>query len=260
MAAPDPVLEDPPHHAETTVLAKNVNVRYRVHEDTTRSLRALVARGLRRSPCREVHAVRDVDLSLHRGEALGLIGRNGSGKSTLLRTLAGLIPATSGTVSATSTPVLLGVGSVLQGDLSCRRNVLLGATALGLSRAEAKFRTREILAFAGLEDRSGVPFRTLSSGMRARLEFSIASAVTPEILMVDETLAVGDADFRSKSERRIRELVDAAGTVVMVSHSMDLIKTVSTRAVWLDQGRVVMDGATEEVTAKYASEAARGGP
>jgi teichoic acid transport system ATP-binding protein len=234
-----------------TLRASNIHVRYRVHEENVRSLRALVARGLRPAGYREVHAVRGVDLTLRQGEAVGIIGRNGSGKSTLLRTLAGLVPASSGTVLASSTPVLLGVGSVLQGELSCRRNVLLGATALGLSRACAREQTPSILEFAGLSDYAGVAFRTLSSGMRARLEFAIASAVTPQILMIDETLAVGDAEFRVKSEARMRDLVQAAGSVVLVSHSMSLVTSVCPRVVWLEQGTVRMDDHAEAVVATY---------
>jgi teichoic acid transport system ATP-binding protein len=247
-----------PSHAAAdlglALAARDVHVRYRVYDDRNRSLRRLVARGFRRGSHREVHAVRGVTLSVRRGEALGVIGRNGSGKSTLLRALAGLVPPTSGIVSARTVPVLLGVGSVLQADLSCRRNVQLGAMALGMAREEARDCTEEILRFAGVEDSAGLPFRTLSSGMRARLQFAIATAVEPDILMIDETLAVGDAEFRARSEARMAEMIGGAATVVLVSHSMALMKSVCTRLVWLDKGVVVADGDPGEVVTRYEAD------
>jgi teichoic acid transport system ATP-binding protein len=236
---------------ELALVAEAVHVRYRVCDDRSRSLRQFAARGFRTGRHREVHAVRGVDLAVRRGEALGVIGRNGSGKSTLLRALAGLVPPSSGIVSARTMPVLLGVGSVLQGELSCRRNVQLGAMALGLSRSEARQRTAGILRFADVEHRADLPFRTLSSGMRARLQFSIATAVEPEILMIDETLAVGDAEFRAKSEARMAEMIGGSATVVLVSHSMALMKTVCTRLVWLDRGVIRADGDPGEVVDRY---------
>jgi teichoic acid transport system ATP-binding protein len=239
---------------DVVLAADDVHVRYRVYDQRGRSLRRLVANGFRASRYREVHAVRGVDLTVRRGESLGVIGRNGSGKSTLLRALAGLVPPSSGVVRARSMPVLLGVGSVLQGELSCRRNVQLGATALGIGRSEAKERTEEVLRFAGVEDFADLPFRTLSSGMRARLQFSIATAVQPEILMIDETLGVGDAEFRAKSEGRMAEMIAGAGTVVFVSHSMAQMKRVCTRLVWLNKGVVLADGDPAEVVERYEAD------
>ncbi len=215
--------------------AEGVHVRYRVYDERRRSLRRLVANGFRGGRYREVHAVRGVDLAVRRGEALGVIGRNGSGKSTLLRALAGLVPPSSGVVLTRTMPVLLGIGSVLQGELSCRRNVQIGATALGIARSEARERTEEVLRFAGVEDFADLPFRTLSSGMRARLQFSIATAVQPDILMIDDSLGVGDAEFRAKSEGRMRD-DQCAGTVVFVSRSMAQMKRVCTRLVSLKKG------------------------
>lgn len=231
--------------------AKGLQVRYRVYDESGRSLRRFVARGLRPSRYREILAVRGVDIELRRGEALGVIGRNGSGKSTLLRALAGLIPPDEGEVLARTTPVLLGVGSVLQSDISCRRNVQIGATALGVPRADARRRTDEVLAFAGVEDFADLPFRSLSSGMRARLQFAIATSVTPDILMVDETLAVGDADFRRKSEAHVKRLVDGAGSFVLVSHSMKMVYNMCSRVIWIDGGRVRRDGDPLEVIRAY---------
>lgn len=240
-------LEDP----EAVLVGQDLHVSYRRY-DRAASLKALIARGpggARRH--REVHAVRGVDVVLGRGQALGVIGRNGSGKSTLLRTLAGLVPATRGAVYARADPVLLGVSAVLQPNLSCRRNAVLGATALGMSRRAAARSVQPVLDFAGLTEYAGMPFKTLSSGMRARLQFSIATAVRPEILMVDEMLGVGDAEFRARSEARMRELLQDSGSVVLVSHSMSFMRANCTRLLWLDRGRIVADGDPDDVVDRY---------
>jgi teichoic acid transport system ATP-binding protein len=149
------------------------------------------------------------------------------------------------------------VGAVLQPNLSARRNIILGTLALGLSKREAEAKVDEITAFAGLEDFIDLPMRTYSSGMKARLHFSIATAVTPEILMIDEALAVGDEVFRRRSDARIRELQEAAGTVFLVSHSMDSIIDTCTRVFWLDAGKIIAQGDPEEVVAQYRARMAR---
>ncbi len=238
--------------AELSLLARDVHLTYEVYTDQQRpTLRRMVTRRFQSRTAREVHAVRGVSLATRRGEAVGLIGRNGSGKSTLLRVFAGLLPATSGAVYASSDPVLLGVGAALHPELSGRRNVFLGGTALGIPRDELEDRYDEIVAFAGLEDFMDMPLRTYSSGMRARLQFSVATIVTPDILLIDEALAVGDQEFKRESERRIREMCAAAGTVVLVSHSLRSILDVCSRAVWLDRGRIQADGPAEEVVETY---------
>lgn len=236
---------------DVTLAVQGLHVRYRVYDDHARGLRRLVARGFRPAEHREVHAVRGVDLIVTRGEALGVIGRNGSGKSTLLRAMAGLIPPSEGAVRARSNPVLLGVGSVLQPELSCRRNIEVGGTALGLSRAEVRDRRAEVLEFAGIQEFADLPFRALSSGMRARLQFSIATLVRPEILMIDETLAVGDAEFRARSEEKMKEMISGDATVVLVSHSMGLIRSTCTSLLWMDYGQIAAAGPVDEVIAAY---------
>lgn len=236
---------------DLALVARRLHVNYRLYDDGSRSLRRLVASGFRSRQYRLVEAVKGVDFSLRRGEAVGIIGRNGSGKSTLLRALAGLMPATAGSVHARTVPVLLGVGSVLQSDLSCYRNIVLGSTALGLTRKEALARTGNVLDFAGLADFGDMPFRALSSGMRARLQFAIATSVIPDILMIDETLAVGDAEFRAKSEARMAEVLEQSASVVLVSHSMALLRSVCSRIVWLDRGTVRGDGSPADVIGAY---------
>ena len=233
------------------VVVDGAHVVYRVYEDRRAGFREVVARGLRPRAHREIHAIRGVSLCACGGEVVGVIGPNGSGKSTLLRALAGLLPVTAGAVHARSQPVLLGVGAALQSGLSGRRNIVLGALALGMSRREVNERMDDIIEFSGIANFIDMPMRAYSSGMRARLQFAIATAVAPEILLLDEVLSVGDRDFRRRSKQRIKALKDQAGTVFLVSHNLGEIRKMCTRAIWLEDGRVVADGDPADVTHRY---------
>jgi teichoic acid transport system ATP-binding protein len=166
--------------------------------------------------------------------------------------LAGLLPAERGAVLAASQPVLLAVGAALQGELSGRRNIIIGASALGIAKADILGQMEQIIEFTGLREAIDRPLRTYSSGMAARLQFGIASAVRPDILLVDEALATGDVEFARRSEKRIQEIVESAGTVFIVSHAADAIERMTTRTIWIDQGRIVFDGTTREALAAYA--------
>lgn len=234
-----------------TVRLEDLHVDYRVYEDRRPRLRDVITRKQTSRKFREIHAVQGVDLEARSGEAIGLVGRNGSGKSTLLKALAGLLPPTSGAAYATSEPSLLGVGAALQPNMSGRRNIELGLLALGLPKDDIAQQVSQVSSFAGLDDFIDLPIRTYSSGMRARLHFSIATAVRPEILLIDEALAVGDAVFKKRSEKRITELLDGAGTVFLVSHALNTITDVCSRVIWLEQGRIVADGDPEETIAAY---------
>lgn len=234
-----------------TVIVDHVHVRYRVYEDVKHTLRSLVASAGRRRRFREIHAINDVSFKGHAGEVIGVIGPNGSGKSTLMQAIAGLLPANEGAIYARATPMLLGVGAVLNKTLSGRRNILLGGLALGLTKQQVKKREKEIIEFAGIGEAIDRPMKTYSSGMSARLQFAISAAVKPEILIVDEALAVGDRDFKRKSRRRIEKLRESAGTVFIVTHSMQDIRQSCTRALWLNEGELKMDGAPEDVIAAY---------
>jgi teichoic acid transport system ATP-binding protein len=191
------------------------------------------------------------ELSLHRGEVLVVLGPNGAGKSTLLRGVAGLLPVTKGRVYARSRPTLLGVAAALQPMLSGRRNIYIGGLALGLSRREIDAQVKEIIEFSGLQDFIDLPMRAYSSGMRARLQFSIATAVAPEILLIDEALAVGDRQFRRRSAKRIAEIRANAGTIFLVSHNLNEIRQSCTRGIWLDHGELLMDGPVNDVVDAY---------
>lgn len=240
-----------PATEQVAILVRDVHVRYRVYADQRLSARELFARRLRGRETVEVHAVRGVSFDIHVGEAVGILGPNGSGKSTLLRTIAGLQSMDSGTVLVRSEPHLLGVSAALKPQLSGYRNVMLGGLAMGLTEDEVRERMPEVESFSGLGDAMGRPMSTYSSGMRARLAFSIATLTSPDILLLDEALAVGDRDFRTRSLERVNEIRDAAGAVVLVTHNLGEIRQTCSRALWLDEGEIVADGDAEDVIAEY---------
>ena len=243
--------------AAPTVVADHLDVTYRIYADNQPKLRKAFVGDFRQRQFRAVEAVKDVSFVARRGEAIGIIGHNGSGKSTLLRSIAGLVPVSGGQVYASSLPVLLGVAAALESDISGRRNVFLGGTALGMKRSELEERFDEIVEFAGVEEFIDLPLRAYSSGMRSRLQFAIATAMTPEILMVDEALSTGDAEFKERSDARIKEMLGEAGTVFLVSHSMKSITDVCTRVLWLDHGRLIADGDPERVVEACQEHVAR---
>lgn len=233
-----------------TVVVDGVHVEYRTFASgkAASDRRALLQR---QRGVRIVHAVKGVSFIAHEGESIGVIGHNGSGKSTLMRTIAGLQAPARGSVRAASRPALLGVNAALIPDLSGEKNITLGALALGHSPEEIAEVRDEIIEFSGLADFIDLPMKTYSSGMQARLRFSIAISRDHQILLVDEALAVGDKEFQSKSEQRIRDLRDQAGTVFLVSHSMKSIRDTCNRVLWIDHGELKMDGPPGEVVGAY---------
>lgn len=202
---------------------------------------------------REVHALKGVSFVAYANESIGVIGSNGSGKSTLMRTITGLTPASQGAVYASARPNLLGVGAALIPDLSGGRNIILGGLALGMTRSQIEAKFDDIVDFTGLGDFIDMPMRTYSSGMSQRLKFAIATAVQHEILIVDEALAVGDKKFQQRSEGRIREIRENAGTVFLVSHSMRSIRDTCNRTLWIEKGVLKADGPTDDVVKEYES-------
>jgi teichoic acid transport system ATP-binding protein len=234
------------------VVVDDLHVKYRVHaggkpvKGTGRSLLKRSGGGIR-----EVHALKGVSFTAYENESIGVIGSNGSGKSTLMRTLVGLTPPSNGAVYASSRPNLLGVGAALIPDLSGEKNIQLGGLALGFSKQEINGLRDDIVQFAELEEFIDLPMRTYSSGMQARLKFAIAASKQHEILIVDEALAVGDQRFRKRSEARIREIRENAGTVFLVSHSMKSILDTCSRVIWINKGVLQMDGDPKEVIDAY---------
>ena len=199
-----------------------------------------------RGNIREVHAIRGMSFIAYRGDAVGIIGRNGSGKSTLLRAIAGLLPPEQGNVYTTGEAALLGVNAALLDDLTGERNVILGCLAMGMTRQEAKDRYQSIVDFSGVGDYIDLPMKTYSSGMGSRLRFAIAASKSHEVLLIDEALATGDAEFRVKSHARIEELRAQAGTVFLVAHNLEEVEVTCNRVIWMERGQIVMQG--EDVT------------
>ena len=197
-------------------------------------------------------ALNGVDLTVYQGEALGIIGRNGAGKSTLLKIISGIMKPTEGSVECRGNIVpMLELGSGFDMDLSGRENVYLNGAILGYTKPFLDAKFQEILDFSELGDFVNIPIRNYSSGMLARLAFSIAAVVKPEILIVDEILAVGDVQFQEKSKRRMMELMGGGTTVLLVSHDIEQVKELCQRVVWLEHGRVREIGEAKEVCGAY---------
>ncbi len=200
----------------------------------------------------EFTALSNVSLQVYAGEVVGIVGLNGSGKSTMLKLIAGIIEPSEGSVTTEgSISPMIELGAGFDFELTARENIFLNCSVLGFSRDFVKEKYDEILDFAELRDFENVAIKNFSSGMIARLGFSIATLVKPDILIVDEILAVGDFLFQQKCEKRISELMNGGTTVLIVSHSIEQIERLCTRVVWLEHGVVKMDGTTPEVCEEY---------
>ncbi|MFN6178842.1 MAG: ABC transporter ATP-binding protein [Flavobacteriales bacterium] len=200
----------------------------------------------------EFWAVKDVSFTLRRGECLGLLGHNGAGKTTMLRMLNGLIKPDQGRVEMRGrVGALIALGAGFDPILSGRENVYVNASVLGLTSREIDRRFDEIVDFADIKDFIDMPLQSYSSGMAARLGFAVACAVEPDILLVDEVLAVGDHSFRLKAQRAMREALERGTTVVIVSHNLHDISGTATRCIWMDHGSIRMDGDTSSVSSEY---------
>ena len=207
--------------------------------------------GKYRQPAKKL-VIDNIDLSVQRGEKVGIIGANGSGKSTLLKLICGILQPTSGSVKVKGKIApLIELGAGFDNELSVLDNIVLYGVMLGFSRQEMKERAKLILEFAELEDYALVPVKGLSSGMAARLGFAIATDIEPDILILDEVLSVGDESFKNKSKQRMDKFWQDHVTILLVSHSMDLIKKSCHQAIWLDQGKIKLIGDAKEVVKTY---------
>lgn len=238
-----------------SVVVDQASMTYRVRSadavHTTGGLggRLRAARGVRTA---EVQALQPMSFVVERGESVGVIGTNGSGKSTLMKLITGQMRPTTGHVYATTTPVMLGVNAALVRQVSGEDNIRLGCLAMGMTRSEAEAKRDAVVELSGLDERAlQLPLKAYSSGMASRLQFAIATSVDPDILVIDEALNTGDAQFRERTRRRLDELREKAGCVFLVSHSLSTIKEMCQRVIWIERGVLIMDGSPERVTRGY---------
>lgn len=242
--------------SKTMIEVSDVTMRFRMNSDKILSLKEFVTTALRgKLHYREFTALDHVSFTVRKGETLGLIGRNGAGKSTMLKVISGILKPTEGSVTCHGNVVpMLELGSGFDMDLTGRENIFLNGAILGYDEEFLKEKYKEIVEFSELGQFIEVPIRNYSSGMLARLAFSIATVVQPEILIVDEILSVGDAQFQEKSKRRMIELMGGGTTVLFVSHSIEQIREMCSQVVWLEHGKVKNSGQTLEVCDLYCAQ------
>lgn len=240
------------------MVLRGVSKRFYFYDHRTSSLREWFIRRILRRPLHVRHAafsLRDLDLRVEPGEAVALLGHNGSGKSTVLRLIAGIYRPTTGTITtAGRITAVIELGAGFHPELTGAENIRLYAAVLGLSRRDLQARYADIVAFAEMHDFLDTPLKYYSSGMEARLAFSVAVCLEPAILLLDEVLAVGDQDFRARCLDRLRAFHARGGTLLLVSHELDQVQELCTRGVWLRDGRVVQDGDIATVLAAYRAE------
>ncbi len=235
------------------IILNNISVRYRAPEELIRTFKEYAIQVLKRNVrYKEFMALDHVDLEINDGEILGIIGRNGAGKSTLLKVISRVLIPTEGRVRIRGrVSPLLELGAGFHPELTGRENIFLNGTLLGHTRREIEARVPEIIEFAELGAFIDSPLRTYSSGMAARLGFSVATTWTPEILILDEVLSVGDEAFRHKCELRMRQFRDQGTTTLLVTHDSNTVKNLCSRAVWLEHGQVKALGSSDEVVDLY---------
>lgn len=242
---------------EKIIEVKDVSMRFRMANDRINGLKEYIVQRLRgKLQYTEFEALKNVTFDVNRGEVVGLIGNNGAGKSTLLKVISGILKPTEGTVTvAGNIAPMLELGSGFDFDMTGRENIFLNGAILGYSDEFLKSKYDEIVEFSEIGQFINMPLRNYSSGMVARLAFSIATVVVPEVLIVDEVLSVGDAAFQEKSRSRMMELMSGGTTVLFVSHDISQIRQMCHRVVWLENGAVRMFGDVNQVCDAYAGPA-----
>jgi ABC-2 type transport system ATP-binding protein len=239
--------------AQDIIQVNNITVRYKIANDRVSSLKEFVIKKIKKSITeKDFLALDNVSFTVKKGDVVGVVGRNGAGKSTLLKVVSGIQKPASGNIVLNGRVVpMLELGAGFDMELSGKENVYLNGAVLGYSKEFLDEKYNDILEFSELGDFINMPVRNYSSGMVARLAFSIASMVNPEILIVDEVLSVGDENFQRKSKNRMIELMSGGSTVLFVSHNIKQIEEICNKAVWLEHGKVVMTGPSDVVCAEY---------
>lgn len=232
---------------------RNVTFRYRIKHASARSVKQVFINTVKRETSNvDIVALKNINFQIDAGDVVGIVGNNGAGKSTLLKVITGILPPSDGEIEVHGqiAPIIeLGVG--FSPELTCRENIELLGVLHGYKRREMRESIDEIVTWAGLNDYLDLPIRTFSTGMVARLAFSIATFRSRELLIVDEVLSVGDQAFQAKSLERLDKLLSEGEAAILVSHDLSLIANRATKVLWLDQGRQMMFGKTEEVISAY---------
>lgn len=239
--------------SETVIQVRDVSMHFNLMEEKVDSIKEYVVKLLKgKLLYNDFIALNHVSFDVQKGDILGFIGFNGAGKSTLLKILAGVLTPTTGSVTVKGTIApLIEVGAGFDPELTARENIYLNGAILGYSKAFIEQKFDSIIEFAELKDFVNVPVKNFSSGMYARLGFSIATAVQPDILIVDEVLSVGDFRFQQKCEERIRKMIEEGVTILLVSHDMGMIERLCNKVLWLDHGEMKALGQTNEICEAY---------
>lgn len=235
------------------VKVKNVSMHFNLMEEKIDSIKEYIIKILKgKLLYNDFIALQDINFKIEKGDIIGIIGFNGAGKSTILKILAGVLTPTTGKVEVYgSIAPLIEVGAGFDPELTAKENIFLNGAILGYSRKFIQSKFQEIIDFAELQDFINVPVKNFSSGMYARLGFSIATMVKPDILIVDEVLSVGDFRFQEKCEKRIHNMIKDGVTIILVSHDMGMIERLCNKVIWLEKGRIIEYGSTDLVCDKY---------
>jgi ABC-2 type transport system ATP-binding protein/lipopolysaccharide transport system ATP-binding protein len=241
--------------SDEAIRLENVTVRYRVPRERIDKFKEYIIRWVQRKIAHESFlALNDVSFSIRKGEVLGLVGHNGAGKSTLLKLVARVLKPTSGRVWVRGRVApLLELGAGFHAELTGRENIFLNGAILGFTRGQMEAKYQSIVEFAELGDFIDAPMRTYSSGMWARLGFAVSTDIQPDVLIIDEILAVGDEAFQRKSSERIRSFQEKGSTILLVSHNLSAIESMCHRVIWLDHGVVRAEGPAPEIVSAYRS-------
>lgn len=239
----------------SSIKVENLSIKFRIYHDRSPSLKDYFANFFKRNgqaAYSDFWAVKDVSFEIKAGDRLGIIGHNGAGKSTLLKALCRVYESSDGKISVNGRIApLLEIGAGFHPEFTGRENIYLNGSILGYSKQQLKEIEPEVIAFAELEEFIDTPVKYYSTGMYMRLAFSLATAMHPDILVLDEIFAGGDATFMSKAKARMQALINKAKIMIMVSHDPLLIKSLCNRVIWLDHGKLVADGSPDEIVERY---------